>query len=274
MKMSLTGRSVRILILSLYGLFLLFPMYWMITSALKGPALVVQTPPELFPSEITFINFTHVLFTTRILTWIWNTLVVASISAVGYVLFCSMAGYAFAKKEFPGKNAIFWLYISTLMLPFFSFLVPLYLVIVDLNLINTYWAMILPAWSGPFGVFLMKQYMTSFPGELVDASRIDGCNEFETFCRIVLPVCKPALVFLGVISFVARWNDFLWPMLVSTRDDTRLLQVGIALFSQQFITDHGSVMAAGSIGALPVVILFLIFQRHIVGGINIGAIKG
>jgi len=268
------GQATYVVLLSLYGLFIFFPMYWMITTALKGPQMVVKVPPELFPSKFTLINFQRVLTASKIIQWTANTLIVAGSVGAGYTLFSTMAGYAFAQKQFPGKNALFWLFISTLMLPYFSYLVPLYLVTVDLKLVNKYWGMILPGLSGPFGVFLMKQYMTSFPSDLMKSAKIDGCNEWNGFLRIVMPVCKPAIVFLAVITFIGQWNNFLWPMIVSNTDKARLLQVGIALFQQQNVSDFGQMMASSTLASMPVIVLFLIFQRHIVGGISIGAIKG
>ena len=269
-----TGKVVNVVLLSLYGLFIFFPMYWMITTALKGPQMVIKMPPELFPKTMTLINFERVLKTSKILTWTVNTLIVASAVTVGYTLFSTMSGYAFAQRQFPGRNILFWLFISTLMLPYFSYLVPLYLTVVDLRLVNKYWGMILPGLSGPFGVFLMKQSMTSFPSDLMQAAKIDGCNEFGGFLRVVVPVCKPAIVFLAVITFIGQWNNFLWPLIVTSSDKVRLLQVGIALFQQQNVSDFGQMMSASTLAALPVILLFLVFQRHIVGGISIGAIKG
>ena len=236
--------------------------------------MIVRMPPELLPSRITFVSFISVLADTNFLHWVWNTLVVAGSVSFMYTILCAMAGYAFAQKIFPGRDVIFWIIISTLMLPFFSYLVPLYLLVIDIGIVNTYWAMILPAMAGPFGIFLMKQYMTTFPAELSNAAKIDGCNELSCFIRIVLPVCKPGVVFLAVIVFIAQWNNFLWPLIATTGERYRVLQVGIATFAQHTFTDYGLTMSAATLAALPIIILFFIFQRHIVGGISIGAIKG
>lgn len=268
------GRVISIIVLSLYGLLIFFPMYWMITTALMGSSLVIKVPPELFPTEITIKNFIDVLQKTEILKWTWNTLLVSTIVSIVYVIISSMAGYAFAQKRFPGRDGIFWLYISTLMLPYFSYLVPLYLLIVDMRLVDTFPGLILPALSGPFGTFLMKQYMMSFPSEIAQSAKVDGCNEFVCFWKIVIPICKPAVAFLAVVIFIGQWNNFLWPMIVTSSDNMRMLQLGIALFQQQSVSDFGLIMASAALASIPVIILFFIFQRHIIGGISIGALKG
>ena len=269
-----TKATVSILALILYGIFIFFPMYWMFITAFKEPTIVMRIPPELFPSSTSLENFTYIFNRTQIFRWIWNSLLTSSIATLFYVFICAMAGYSFAQKNFPGNKVIFWLYISTLMLPYFSYLIPLYLLIVDFNFVNSYAGLILPAMSGPFGVFLMKQYMMNFPNELIQAAKIDGCNEFRSFWQIVIPICKPAVSFLGIVVFISQWNNFLWPMIVISSDRLRTIQVGIALFQQMSITDYGATMAASVVAALPIIILFLIFQRNIISGINIGAIKG
>jgi len=271
-----TVNGITLFILLLYGLFIFFPMYWMLLTAIKGPAIAMRFPPELLPTEVTLVNFTFVFERTSILRWIWNTLFVSTTVTAFYVIFCGMSGYAFAQKRFPGQQFLFWLIISTLMLPYFSYLIPLYITVVDMGFFNTYAGLILPMLSGPFGVFLMKQYMTSFPRELMQAAKVDGCGEFQGFWRIVVPVCKPAFAFLGIVIFIAQWNNFLWPLLIVNSDQLRMLQVGIALFQQKSmtITDYGAIMASSTIASLPIIILFLVFQRHIISGITIGAIKG
>ena len=198
---SITGRTnLKILrttiYLSVYGIVLLFPLYWMFVTAFEGPSITVKIPPELFPDKATLANFVVLFKTSDILLWMVNSFVVASVSTLLYVLTSTMAGYAFSKKVFPGRDIIFWIYMSTLMIPYFTILVPLYVLVSSLRLLNTYAGLILPVIAGPFGSFLMKQYITSVPSELIQAARIDGCTEFGAFFRIsqyLLP--SPALLF-------------------------------------------------------------------------------
>lgn len=159
-------------------------------------------------------------------------------------------------------------------MPYFSILVPLYVQLSNMNLLNTYAGLILPVIAGPFGSFLMKQYMTSLPYELIQAARIDGCSEMGAFFRIALPVAKPGVTFLGIVTFINQWNNFIWPLLATNSSDMRTIQVGIATFSQEYVTDYGLIMAASSFATLPVFVLFFLFQKHIIEGVTVGALKG
>lgn len=263
-----------ILVLLVYGLLLLAPLYWMFVTAFQGPMIVVQTPPELFPSDPTIENFVELFRTSLALRWTWNTMVVAGLSTMLYVMISAMSGYAFAKKEFPGKNVIFWMYMATMMVPYFSVIIPSYVLITNFKLVDTYAGLILPVIAGPFGSFLMKQYMASLPMELIHAARIDGCSEFGAFLRVVIPISKPGVTFLGIVTFISQWNNFLWPLLATNSAEMRMLQVGIATFQLQYVSNYGLSMAAAAFAAVPVILLFVIFQKHIIKGITIGALKG
>jgi len=263
-----------ILVLLVYGLLLLAPLYWMFVTAFQGPMIVVQTPPELFPSDPTIENFVELFRTSLALRWTWNTMVVAGLSTMLYVMIRAMSGYAFAKKEFPGKNVIFWMYMATMMVPYFSVIIPSYVLITNFKLVDTYAGLILPVIAGPFGSFLMKQYMASLPMELIHAARIDGCSEFGAFLRVVIPISKPGVTFLGIVTFISQWNNFLWPLLATNSAEMRMLQVGIATFQLQYVSNYGLSMAAAAFAAVPVILLFMIFQKHIIKGITIGALKG
>jgi multiple sugar transport system permease protein len=260
--------------LSIYGVILLFPMYWMFVTALEGPTITVKTPPDLYPKEPTLANFRDLFRKSAILRWTLNTFVVASVSTVLYALTSTMAGYAFSKKVFPGRDLIFWIYVSTLMIPYFTTVVPMYVLVSRLKLLNTFAGLILPVIAGPFGSFLMKQYIASVPSELIQAAKIDGCSEFGAFLRILIPLAKPGITFLGIVTFILQWNNFLWPLLATSSSEMRVLQVGIALFSLEYIIDYGLTMAAAAFATLPVFVLFFVFQKHIVKGIAVGALKG
>jgi multiple sugar transport system permease protein len=185
-----------------------------------------------------------------------------------------MAGYAFAKKEFPGKTLIFWSLLSTMMIPGMVLLVPLFLLVSRMGLINNFGGLILPGLVGAFGVFLMKQFIQTLPTELIDAARIDGAGEMGVYARVILPLSKPALAVLGIFSFMGAWNDFLWPLLITQSKVMRTLAVGLATLQQESMTDYGLLMAGSAFAAVPMIIVFFAFQKHFLKGLTIGGLKG
>jgi len=215
-----------------------------------------------------------VLETPNFLRWVFNSLFVASaVTAIG-LLIQSMAGYVFAKKEFPGRELLFILILSGIMIPRAVTVIPAFFIVKDLGLLNSYPGLILPPLAMPLGVFLMRQYMRTLPSELLDASRIDGCSEFGTFWRIVLPLSKPGLAVLGIYTFMEQWRDFLWPLIVAQKDALKTLPVGLSVFHTEFRTDYGVQMAAVLLSIIPFLIVFLFFQRYFIKGMTVGALKG
>jgi multiple sugar transport system permease protein len=264
-------------VLSLWALALLFPLYWMIVTAIKPPFLVITTPPQLIPQVITFHNFQKIIDAGGG-RWSLNTLLVAAVETIGQLFIASTAGYAFAKKEFPFKNVIFWLYISSMIVPIYAIIVPLYWVMHRVHLNNTYLALILPGLAAPFGVFLMRQFIQTLPTELIDAARIDGCTEWGIYRRVILPLSVPGLTVLAIFSFTGAWNAFFWPLVVTTRKAMYVLTVGI--YQMQFdqyhegIQDYGILLAGATLSAIPLFIVFFSLQRFFLKGITLGALKG
>lgn len=209
------------------------------------------------------------------LRWLLNSVIVAGVITITNVFFASLAGYAFAKLKFPGRNTIFWVLLSTMMIPSQVTLIPLYILMINVfELGDTYTAIILPSIVTVGNIFLMKQYMSTLPTSLIHAARIDACSEFRIFYKIILPMAKPGLAVLAIFTFVAQWNEFFWPFLVTKTSEMRTIQVGLASFKFAQSTDYGAIMAGATIGALPMIILFFALQRYFLQGITIGAVKG
>ncbi len=253
----------------------LWPMYWLYITAFTPTENTVKTPPDLIPIHASLTNFAR-LFTQAKDYWRWalNSLLISLSVTAFHLLFDTMAGYAFAKKRFPGRNFFFWLILSTLMIPSHVTLVPLYVVARQLHLINNILAVILPGTADVFGIFLMRQYIQTLPSELEEAARMDGCTEPGVFWRIIVPLSKPALGALAIFSFVRYWNDFLWPLIVLQKSQHYTLPVGVASLQGEFRTDFGLIFAGAALAALPMIAFFLIFQRYFIEGVRMGAVKG
>lgn len=261
-------------ILILWALISLLPIYWMLTSSLKPPSLAIAIPPEWFPKNITFANFSRMFNAGPIFRSTINSVFVSSTVTIIYLLTSSMAGYAFAKKEFWGKNIIFGIYLSTMLMPGFVTLVTAYTVIVDLGWIDTYWALIIPELAGPFGAFMLRQFIQGLPSELFDAAKIDGCSEWGVFWRIVAPLAAPGLAVLAIFTFSAEWNSFIWPLTVTKTDAMRTLPVALAGLQRLHSTNFSLLMAGATYTALPMIIIFIFAQKYFLKGITMGAIKG
>lgn len=250
------------------------PLYWMVVTAFQQPTLTVTFPPEWFPSKPTLANFKRFLERPHVWRWMLNSLIVAVTVTAGQLLTSVMAGYAFAKKDFPGKNFLFWLYVGSMMVPSQVTLVPLYITMSKLGFINTYYGLIFPAIAGPFGVFLMKQYMSTLPTELIEAAKIDGSSEWGTFVRIILPLTKPGLAVLGIFTFVGQWNEFLWPLIITNSSAMRTLPIGLTLLQEEVPMQYGLLMAGATVAAIPMIVIFFSFQRYFLRGVTMGALKG
>lgn len=253
----------------------LWPMYWLYVTAFTPTDNSIKTPPDLIPINASLANFQR-LFTQAKDYWRWalNSLIISLSVTAFHLVFDTMAGYAFAKKRFPGREFFFWLILSTLMIPPHVTLVPLYIVTRKLELLNSLWAVILPGTADVFGIFLMRQYIQTLPSELEEAARMDGCSEPGVFWRVIVPLAKPALAALAIFSFVRYWNDFLWPLIVLQKSPRFTLPVGVASLQGEFRTDFGLIFAGAALAALPMIVFFLIFQRYFIAGVRMGAVKG
>jgi len=221
----------------------------------------------------TFYTFKSLFTNHDIGRWFINSLYIAVIVTFGILLFDSMAGYVLAKKRFPGRDIIFWIIISTMMIPGQVTLVPMFIMIRDLGLMDTHWALILPDLSMVFGVFLMRQYMYSIPDELIEAAKIDGASEWKTYWKVVLPLAKPGLAALGIFTFMNVWNSFLWPIIVLNSAELHTLPVGLKTLQDANLASFKLLMSGAALAAIPMIVIFLIFQRYFVKGLTLGGVK-
>ena len=263
------------LLLILFALFFLLPLLWMVVTAFKPFAEWLN--PNWIPVNPTLENFRSI-FTDKslpIINWFVNSLVIASLFTTFILIIDSLAGYAYARLDFPGKNLLFGLMLATLVMPGIMFLIPNYLTVSKVKWIATIQGVIAPGLSGVFGVFFMRQFFQSLPKELEEAAYIDGAGVFRTFWSVVLPLAKGPIITLGVITFLASWNDFLWPLLILGGKRTALtLPVGLATLQGQYTFDYGKLMAGALVLTLPVLILYSVFQRYIIRSISMTVIKG
>lgn len=268
-------RAIVLNVALLVGLVASFgPLLWMLVSSVKPEGEIRQFPPTLLPEQWTTANYTELFASLDFPRFFLNSVVVALAVTVGAVLFSAMVGYALAKIDFPGRRLLFALVMATLMVPGMVTFVPLFVLVANLDLINTYAALILPFLAAPFGVFLMRQFMLDVPDELLDAARVDGAGEFRTFFRIVLPQAKPALATLGILTFLGSWNNFLWPLVAVQSADMYTLPVALALYSTgQNTVQYGLLVAGATVIVLPILVVFLFLQRHIVQGVATTGIK-
>ncbi|WP_295813730.1 carbohydrate ABC transporter permease [uncultured Deinococcus sp.] len=254
----------------------LFPFMWMLLTSLKGFQELFNL--AILPTAPTLDNYHQVLTGTKFSVWFGNSLLVAGITTLSVLFFDSMAGYALAKFQFPGKNLIFILILSTLMIPTEMLVIPWYVGVSDLRLTSSvpgaYLAIMFPGLMSAFGVFLMRQFFEGLPDDLLEAARIDGMNEFGIFTRIALPLVSPALASLAIFTFLGNWNAFLWPLIVIQQPQYRTLPVGTALFNGEAGTQWGLIMAASSLAVIPVLLVFAFFQRQIIDGIVLTGMKG
>jgi multiple sugar transport system permease protein len=262
-------------ILVAWALITLFPLYWMVTTAIKPPTFVMALPPEWIPRELTFENFVEMFAKRPWVRWSVNSVIVAGGVTLFQLVTASMAGYGFSKKEFPGREFIFWLYISSMMIPGFALIIPLYQLAVKLRLRDTYLGIMMPGLSSSFGTFLMRQFIRTLPTELIDAGKIDGCGELSVFWRIVMPLALPGMAVLGIFVFMGQWGSFLWPLIVTSKDRMKVITLAVGtLGTAELRTNYGAVMAGSTYIALPMFLVFAFFSRYFLRGVTIGALKG
>jgi multiple sugar transport system permease protein len=250
------------------------PFIWMVLGSFKTTGELRQVPPTWLPENPTLANYEDLFSRLNFLGYFFNSSVVALAVTLGNVVFCSMLGYALAKLSFPGKRVLFVVVLGTLMVPSVVTFMPLFVLTSNLGLVNTHAGLILPFLVGAFGVFLMRQFISGLPDELLDAARVDGAGEHYIFWRIILPLCGPALATLGILTFLGSWNSFLWPLVVATSDTMYTLPVAIALFATgQQETNIALLMAGSVVVILPVLLVFIALQRYFTQGIAMTGIK-
>ncbi len=266
------GQALVYLLLTLGGIFMVFPFVWMLLTSLKPFFEIFRL--TVLPSEPTLANYQQVLTQTNFLRWFANSLLVATATTLSVLFFGSLVGYTLAKLRFPGRNLIFIAILSTLMIPTEMLIIPWYVTSSQFGWIDSYWGIAFPGIITAFGVFLMRQFFQTLPDDLFDAARIDGVSEFGLFWRIALPLVKPALSALGIFAFLGNWNAYLWPLIVIQSSSMRTIPVGISLFSGEAGTQWNLIMAASSLAIIPVLVVFVIFQKQIIEGVVLTGVKG
>ena len=249
-----------------------FPLLWMVAGSFKPQREAIDFPPTLLPQEPTLDNYLRLFTELDFGRYLINTVLVVLIGAVG-LLFMAMAGYAFAKHRFRGKDGLFFLVLATLMIPVQVTMIPTYLILNGMKLTNTLVGIALPTLVSGFGVFLFRQFMSTIPDEVLEAARVDGAGELRTFVQIVLPMSKPILAVQAVLAFITGWNSFLWPLIIASDQKLYTLSVGLALLNQQLAVDPALQMAAASIMVVPVLLVFVVFQRYVVQGFALSGLK-
>jgi multiple sugar transport system permease protein len=250
------------------------PYIFAIFAAFKPLSGVVKDRAWVPPGHFDTSNFSEVLHSQHFLTYLGNTAMLAIIITIGQVLFSMMGAYAFARMKFPGRDLLFWVYLATLMVPNVVTLVPMYIIMNHLHLLNTYWAIFLPYVLGtPYAIFLMRQFFLTIPEELIEAARLDGCGEQRIMWRVVVPLSKPILLTAGVIAFVFGWNNFLWPLIVTDSTSLRVVTVGISNLQSNFTVQWNLVLAGSLIALVPMLIVFSIFQKYIVRSIQLTGVN-
>lgn len=254
---------------------MLLPFLAMLNLSFAPNNEIFSYPPGIFPKKLTLGNYIDVFTSLPIARYFFNSLVVAVITTIGQVIISAFAGYAFAKLKFKGSNFLFLIILITMMVPPQVNIIPLFFLMRELHLIDTYQALIIPGFFGGFGIFMFRQFFLSLPKELEESSKIDGCNIFETFCKIALPLSLPAVATLAIFTFISSWNSFMWPLIVTNSDNMRTLPVGLAVFKGSFreVTLWGDLLACAVICTIPTIFVFLLGKKYFVNDLLQGGLK-
>lgn len=266
-------RIVSILLLIVLAVLMIFPLYWIITGSFKDARTINSATPVWFPLNPTTDNYTR-LFERPAGIWMFNTVFMCVMSMLLTCVAAAMGGYALAKKRFTGRVVLFSVFVCAMALPKQVILIPLLKEMAFLNLHNTLWAVIFPTVGWPFGVFLMKQFSENIPGEMLEAARIDGAGEARTFVNIVFPMIKPGVGALAIFTFITAWNDYFLQLIMLNDMDVLTISLGIAKLQSELSTDYGLIMAGAALGSVPIILIFLMFQKFFTRGITMGAVKG
>ncbi|HEY5711798.1 MAG TPA: carbohydrate ABC transporter permease [Allosphingosinicella sp.] len=274
MRPSLAGQLLRMTALVLLAGFALFPLVWMVSVSLMAPGEASRFPPPLFPVAPGLGAYRALFATTGIAHYFLNSVIVATLATLLSLVFNTAAGYAFAKLRFRGRDRFFQLLLAALVIPSQVTMLPLFLMLKELGLINSFAGVLVPLVTSIFGIFLVRQYALSIPDELLEAARVDGAGEGRIFVQIVVPVLTPILITLALFTFLAAWNDFMWPLIVLSDQDRYTLPVALAALSREHVQDNEMMMAGSVLTILPVLVLFLVLQRYYLQGLLAGSVKG
>ncbi|MDY0091779.1 MAG: carbohydrate ABC transporter permease [Candidatus Vecturithrix sp.] len=254
---------------------MILPFLYMVGTSFKPPSEVISWPPTLVPEKPTLENYATLRTAAPFGRFFLNSLIVSIASTLGIITTSTLAGYIFSKFRFPGRTILFILLLSTAMVPFETYLIPLYLIAKNLRLLNTYAGLVGPYLIMSFGIFLMRQNIgTAIPDELLDAARIDGASEWRIFFQLVVPLSKSAISALGILAFIQAWSAFIWPLILATEREMYTMEVGLSIFQRRFTIEYGSITAGSTISILPILIIFLILRRHIIRGITLTGLRG
>ncbi|MCZ8511599.1 carbohydrate ABC transporter permease [Paenibacillus filicis] len=267
-------RTVRLVLAFAVAVSFLIPVIWMLFVSVKTEGTPIKTLIDWFLPPYTFINYANVLSKTPMLRWMWNSLFIAVVKTVLTVLFTSLAAFAVSKIRFSYKNAIFLFFIAGLMIPGEATIIPLYAVVKDMDLLDSYMGIILPGIAAPLGVVILKSFFDGVPKEVIESAEMDGCGLFRIYSTIVVPLAKPALASIAIFTFIGSWNNFLWPYLSITSEELFTLPVGIPTLLSNYTVDYVTPMTVNAIASIPVIVTFMIFEKQIVQGISFTGIKG
>ncbi|NEE01918.1 carbohydrate ABC transporter permease [Phytoactinopolyspora halotolerans] len=287
-KRRFDGKRIALTCVLAFGAFtMIVPFLWMILTSVKGPGELIEFPPTFWPKEWAWSNYAEALDAAPFATYFRNSFIIATGHTIITLIFGAMAGYALARIPFRGRELVFLGFIAMLMIPTYTKIVPQFLIVKFMPLfggndilgqggsgwLNTWWALLIPGGLSPFAIFLFRQFYLSLPRELEEAARIDGLGEFRIWGQVYTPLIKPALATVALLTFQDSWNNFLWPLLVTTRDDLRVIQVGLAVFRQEETTQWAYLMAGSTLATIPMVLLFLVAQRYFIQGFTNAGIK-
>jgi alpha-1,4-digalacturonate transport system permease protein len=268
-----TGAVLTYATLIALTILVLAPVVWVILSSFKTQTELAQRPPSPLPESFAPTNYTEALSQFDFTVYLRNSVIVTVGATLLTLVINSMAAYALAKYNFRGRNLLFLVTLGTIMIPLQIILIPVYQVVAELGLVNTFWGLIIPPAATPTGVFLLRQYMLTIPDELIHAARIDGAGELRIFLRVVLPLARPALAVVTIFSVIWRWNDFVWPLIIAQSQDHYTLPVALARFNSELVVPFNYILAMSVVSMTPVILIFLVAQRHIVRGIASTGLK-
>ncbi|MDD3681956.1 MULTISPECIES: carbohydrate ABC transporter permease [unclassified Mesotoga] len=273
-KTDLIVHSISYTLLIAFSIIMIMPFVWMILSTFKDQSELMRFPPKFLPDKFSLKNYVEVFSSVPFLRYYLNSILITTVAVTLTLLTSSLAGFAFAKYKFKGRNTIFKTLLGAMMIPFPVTIIPLYIMIYNLGLVDTYLALIVTGSVSIFGIFLMRQFIVTIPDDLIDAARIDGCSEFQIFRIIVIPNIRAPLSALAIFSFMATWNAFLWPLLVVNNDEHRTVQLGVQYFTQRYGDLMHLQITAAAMAVIPIVVLYLLLQKQFIEGITMTGLKG
>ena len=266
-------RAVSYVVLVLLGLVTVLPLLYMVALSLQSDSEVFAGEPVLWPAEPQWDNFVRLFEAAPFGRFFLNSLIMAGAITIAHLVFDPLVGYVFAKFDFPGKRIAFVAVLSTLMVPFFVRMLPIYAIFSNLGWIDTYQGLIVPFLMDAYGIFLMRQYIQPLPDELIEAARVDGASELRIYLQIILPQCRPALAVLALVTFVFQWNEFLWPLVATSTTEMRTMPIGLTLFNQEYFTQWNLTAAGALILFVPTALFFVVTQKFLVEGISLSGLK-